>query len=52
MAGSSRTGLRRAAPREESVSSTSWMRSDDTDARGIIDTMKVAIITDNRICTR
>ena len=35
-----------------SVSSTSWMRSADTDARGIIETMKVAITTDMRICTR
>ena len=35
-----------------SVSSTSWMRSADTDARGIIDTMNVAITTDIRICTR
>ena len=35
-----------------SVSSTSWMRSADTDARGIIEIMKVAITTDMRICTR
>ena len=37
---------------EDSVSSTSPIRSEDTAARGIITSMKVAIITDIRICTR
>ena len=36
----------------DGVSSTSWIRSEDTEARGIIDTMNVAITTDHRICTR
>jgi hypothetical protein len=34
------------------VSSTSWMRSAETAALGIIEIMKVAITTDMRICTR
>ncbi len=37
---------------ELSVRSTSSMRPDDTAARGIIIDMKVAIITDIRICMR
>ena len=37
---------------EESVSSTSAMRPAETVARGIIIDMKVAIITDMRICIR
>ena len=37
---------------EESVSSTSTIRSAHTAARGIIIIMKVAIITDIRICIR
>ena len=36
----------------ESVSSTSWIRSAHTSARGIIMNMKVAIMTDIRICMR
>ena len=36
----------------ESVSSTSAMRPAETVARGIIIDMKVAIITDMRICMR
>ena len=35
-----------------SVSRTSWMRSAQTSARGIITNMNVAIITDMRICSR
>ncbi|CAM5724718.1 hypothetical protein SFUMM280S_03498 [Streptomyces fumanus] len=35
-----------------SVSSTSWMRSAHTSARGTIMNMKVAIITDITICIR
>ncbi len=35
-----------------SVSSTSWMRSAETEARGIIEITNVAITTDIRICTR
>jgi hypothetical protein len=37
---------------EDSVSSTSLMRSAQTEARGIMVEMKVAIITEKRICTR
>ena len=37
---------------ELSVSSTSVIRSAQTAARGIITAMKVAIITDIRICIR
>ncbi len=37
---------------EDSVPSTSAIRSALTEARGIIITMKVAIITDIRICIR
>jgi hypothetical protein len=33
------------------VSRTSWMRTAATDARGIIETMNVAMTTDHRICT-
>ncbi len=36
----------------DSVSRTSWMRPADTDARGIIVAMKVAIMTAMRIWTR
>ncbi len=49
--GSSVTG-RVGSTTEESVSSTSWMRSAQTAARGAIISRKVAIITDIRICTR
>src|SRR4051794_1954634 len=35
-----------------SVSSTSWIRSADTAARGTMETTKVAITTDIKICTR
>ena len=42
----------RAARTVDSVSSTSWMRPADTDARGIIEIMKVAITTDIRIWMR
>ncbi len=37
---------------EDSVSSTSWIRSAQTAARGTITTMNVAIITANRIWIR
>ena len=37
---------------DDSVSSTSAIRSAHTEARGTIISMKVAIITDIRICTR
>ena len=37
---------------DESVTSTSWMRPAETVARGIIIDMKVAIMTDMRICMR
>ena len=45
------TGLAGSAT-EDTVSRTSPIRSADTDARGIIIDMKVAIITAMRICTR
>jgi len=41
-----------AGTTEPSVSRTSMMRSAQTDARGIITAMKVAIMTAIRICTR
>jgi hypothetical protein len=37
---------------DDSVSSTSTMRSAETEARGTITAMKVAIITASRISTR
>ena len=37
---------------EDSVCSTSLIRSALTDARGTITAMNVAIITENRICIR
>ncbi len=43
---------RAAATTVDSVSSTSWMRSAQTAARGTIMNMKVAIITAIRICMR
>ena len=43
---------RPAARTRDSVSSTSSMRSAQTSARGTIMNMKVAIITDIRICIR
>ena len=43
---------RPAVTTEDSVSSTSLIRSAQTMARGAIISRKVAIITDMRICTR
>ena len=37
---------------DDSVPSTSWIRSAHTAARGTMMSMKVAIITDIRICNR
>ena len=50
-----RRGARPVTPEASTlvlVSSTSWARRADTAARGIIETMKVAITTDMRICSR
>jgi hypothetical protein len=40
------------ATTDDGVFSTPWIRSAHTAARGIIDAMNVAIITDIRICVR
>ena len=41
-----------AGTTDDAVSSTSWMRSADTAARGTSTAMNVAIITAIRICVR